>query len=114
MFRSTHNMRKTFGKDNILTRAIAARDDRRSELLRDRERRELPHAPELGWKVPREFVLPAEDMSDRWRQRNFGNHISLTAEFCGDPPEWRSALGGYKQRGNWSELGRQKWWLNDV
>ena len=48
-------------------------------------------------RVPKE-LLPKDDC---WLPpvRNDFNLITVTSAFCGDPLPWRSALGGYTQRG---------------
>ena len=48
-------------------------------------------------RVPKELL--ANDDCALPPVRNDFNRESVTAAFCGDPLPWRSALGGYEQRG---------------
>ena len=61
--------------------------------IRERERLAMP--------VPRDLVLNHDEMDARIRTtRHWGTSQSITAAFCGDPEFFRSALGGWIQRGN--------------
>jgi DNA-binding CsgD family transcriptional regulator len=62
-------------------------------------------------KVPKELLassdyIPPPACNDR-------NRSSVTASICGDPPSWRSALGGYEQVGVYRPRGPQGWEGND-